>query len=137
MIVFFREEFMKMKNSKNLYFTSIFCLLSTVLCIYRGDGPGHSFDIYNNTNETIIVDYREDVSGYTDERFEVGPHQKKEHFSGGFSNEKRKTSYFFEYIKITQKDGTTLLDLKGEALDVHFKVVEEGEYFIDYRLDVN
>ena len=126
-----------MKKNKNLYFTSIFYLLSTVLCIYRGDGPGHSFDIYNNTNETIIIDYREDVSGYTDERFEVGPHQKKEHFSGGFSNEKRKASYFVEYIKVTKVDGTVLFDLRGEALDTHFKKVKETESFILYRLDVN
>ena len=126
-----------MKKNKNLYFMSIFCLLSTVLCIYRGDGPQHSFDIYNNRNEKIIVDYRRDVSNQTDKRFEVGPHQKREGFTGTFSNEKRKASYFFEYIKVTKVDGTTLLDLKGEALDVAFKVGEEGEYFIDYRLDVN
>ncbi len=124
-----------MKKNKNLYFMSIFCLLIAFQCI--GEGPGHSFDIYNNTNETIIVDYREDVSGYTDERFEVGPHQKKEHFTGGFRSKKRKASYFLDYVKVTKVDGTTLLDLRGETLDVAFKVVEEAEYFILYRLDVN
>ena len=116
---------------------SIFCLLSTVLCIYRGDGPQHSFDIYNNTNKTIIVDYREDISGYTDRRFEVGPRQKKEDFAGGFRIKKRKASYFFEYIKITKEDGAVLFDLRGEALDTHFKKVKETASFIHYRLDVN
>ncbi len=126
-----------MKKNKNLYFTSIFCLLIAFQCIGCLEGPRHSFDVYNNRNETIIVDYREDFSGYTDERFEVGPHQKREHFTGGFSLKKEKASYFFEYIKVTKVDGTTLLDLKGEALDVAFKVGEEGEGHIDYRLDVN
>ena len=116
---------------------SIFCLLIAFQCIGCLEGPGHSFDVYNNTNETIIIDYRPDVSNQTDRRFEVGPHQKREGFTGTFSNEKRKASYFLDYVKVTKVDGTTLLDLKGEALDVAFKVVEEGEYFIDYRLDVN
>ena len=128
---------MKMKKNKNLYFTSIFYLLIAFQCIGCLEGPRHRFDVYNNRNETIIVDYREDVSGYTDERFEVGPHQKREGFTGTFSNEKRKASYFFEYIKVTKVDGTTLLDLKGEALDVAFKVVKEIESHIYYRLEVN
>ena len=122
-----------MKKNKNLCFMSIFYLLIAFQCI--GCGLLHSFDIYNNTNKTIIVNYREDGSNYTDERFEVGPHQKKEDFSGGFSNEKRKVSYFLDYVKVTKVDGTTLLDLKGDSLDTHFKRVKD--WSILYRLEVN
>ena len=126
-----------MKKNKNLYFMSIFCLLIAFQCIGCLEGPGHSFDVYNNRNETIIIDYRRDVSNQTNKRFEVGPHQKKEHFTGGFRRKKRKPSEFLDYVKVTEEDGTVLFDIHGEALDVAFKVVEEAEYFILYRLDVN
>ncbi len=123
-----------MKKNKNLYFMSIFCLLSTVLCIYRGDGPFNSFRIYNNRSATINVEVEVIAHGVS--RFTIPPGPDYKIF-GGFSTKKKKPSEEARYVKITEEDGTVLFDLRGEALDIHFKKVEEESSFNTYRLDVN
>ena len=115
---------------------SIFCLLSTVLCIYRGDGPFNSFRIYNNRSATINVEV-EKVIAHGVSRFTIPPGPDYKSFAG-FGIKKYKPSEYAKYVKITEEDGTVLFDLRDEALDIYFKkVVEEDSAFNTYRLDVN
>ena len=50
---------------------------------------------------------------------------------------KKRISELLNYLIIKDSNGAEILNLRGETLDAAFKVVEEDEYFITYRLDVN
>ena len=114
---------------------SIFCLISTFLCIYRGDGPSSWFEVYNHTSKTINVEVEIIAVGI--KRFKVLSQQNDGQGFGGFNSTKRKPSEYAEYVKISKEDGTVLFELRGEDLDAAFKVVEETASSIDYRLEVN
>ena len=103
--------------------------------IYACEGPQLSFDVYNNTDEKIIIYSK--PTRHTVKRTEVNAKQRVENFSGGLRAKKYKPSRFFEYIRITKENGDVLYDLRGEALDNAFIVVEETDSFILYRMDVN
>ena len=119
---------------KKYWYLFIINLLFTF--IYACDGPQMSFDVYNNTDEKIII-YSKATGAFPLKRTEVNAKQRGEHFAGGISVKKEKPSEFFEYLRITKENGDVLYDLRGEALDNAFIVVEETDSFILYRMDVN
>ena len=114
---------------------SIFCLISTFLCIYRGDGPSSWFEVYNHTSKTINVEVEIIAVGI--KRFKVLSQQNDGQGFGGFNIKKNKPSEEAKYVKISKEDGTVLFDLKGEALDNAFKLIKETESSITYRFEVN
>ncbi len=64
------------------------------------------------------------------------PNQKS-HGIDPHLDSKKRVSELLNYLIIKDSNGAEILNLRGEALDAAFKVVEEDEYFITYRLDVN
>ena len=50
---------------------------------------------------------------------------------------KLKISEWLNHIVIKDSNGVEILNLQGEALDSAFRIVQEDEYSITYRLDVN
>ena len=67
-------------------------------------------------------------------RIELGA---KDHDINPHLDSKKRVSELLNYMIIKDSSGAEILNLRGEALDAAFKVVEEDEYFITYRLDVN
>ena len=64
------------------------------------------------------------------------PNQKS-HGIDPHLDSKKRVSELLNYLIIKDSSGAEILNLRGEALDAAFKVVEEDEYSITYRLDVN
>ncbi len=124
---------MKIKDNHILSFLSFCLLLTSFRCI--GDGPFNWYEVYNHTSKTINVEV--EIIGRGIKRFKVLSQQNDGRGFGGFSIKKKKPSEEAKYVKITKENGTVLFDLRGEALDTHFKKVKETESFILYRLDVN
>ncbi len=68
--------------------------------------------------------------------YKIKPNEKN-HDLDVHASSKRKVSESLNYMIIKDSSGAEILNLRGEALDAAFKVVEEDEYSITYRLDVN
>ena len=93
--------------------------------------------IYNLRSETIEVCAKGRKSKSAEplcSNLETG---KKEHGLDPHLSSKKRVSELLNYLIIKDSNGAEILNLRGETLDAAFKVVEEDEYFITYRLDVN
>ena len=122
----------KIKNYLIISILSVF--LTNTICI-PSSLVDTGFEIKNKTTSRISLslDYKhfDPTSGYLDSGKSFGFNSTGKNFTTASS--------VFNSVIIKDSGGTELLNLSGDALDTHFKLVERNETFntISYRLDVN
>ena len=130
-----------MIHIKTLIKYSLFCVLIAISlnfecnCIVGDDTT--SILVYNRRNSNILLRYKYSDSGdfnFSEEKLEVKPHDMT---AIGGTAKVKPISEYLDYLIIKDKNNNNIMNLSGNTLDSAFKIVEETEYHITYRLDVN
>ena len=111
----------------SVFLTNTICIPSSLVDTF--------YQIKNNRNEVIIFKIDHKVFNPIEDTLEL-----KESYVDKVTNKEFQTpSSILNSVIIKDSGGTELLNLSGDALDTHFKLVERNETFntISYRLDVN
>ena len=94
-------------------------------------------DIYNYKSDIINVYYKKsdyDELGIPEKTININPNSMS---SIGGTAKVKPISEYLDYLIIKDKNNNNIMNLSGNTLDSAFKIVEETEYHITYRLDVN
>ncbi len=116
---------------------SFYCLLFSLNFFICGpEEYSYTSHVYNNRSEIILECSRGILQVGEEKCATIQPNSKQSYYSW-HKPKKPLPSELLVYFKIKLEDGTELLNLQGKALDDFAKVVEETEFSITYRLDVN
>ena len=117
----------------------IFLLFLILLALNLGCPIEYTVEtfVYNMRRETIEICTQGVLSRSSeplcskiepnDKRHGIDPHLKS----------KSRVSEIIDYMIVKDNNDVELLNLRGEALDRAFRIVEETDHHILYRLDVN
>ena len=104
--------------------------------------PNTGIFIYNHRSDSIVLYYSvilryktSDWDGLNTPERTVTISSGQMDGIGGIPNVKPISKYL-AYLIIKDTASSEILNLSGNSLDDRFKIVEETEYYIEYRLDV-